>query len=70
MSNAHTLWSGRFASAPDQAVFEFGKSLSIDKRLIDDDLSGSEAWAEALGRAGVLTDADVDMIVGYLMTLE
>lgn len=62
MSDSHTLWSGRFSGAPDQAVFEFGKSLSIDARLFDDDVTGSEAWVEALGRAGVLTDEDVRAI--------
>ena len=35
-------------------VFEYGKSLSVDRRLVDDDITGSQAWAEALGRAGVL----------------
>ena len=57
------LWSGRFDSAPDAEVFAFGKSLSVDKRLIDDDITGSRAWAEALGKAGVLTASDADAIV-------
>jgi argininosuccinate lyase len=61
-----TLWSGRFAGDPDAAVFEFGRSLSIDRRLLDDDLTGSQAWAEALGRCGVLSDADVSAIVSGL----
>ena len=43
--------SPRFAGAPDAAVFEWGKSLSVDYRLIDDDITGSQAWAEALGKA-------------------
>ena len=58
-----TLWSGRFASEPDQAVFEHGKSLAVDRRLLDDDITGSQAWAEALGRAGALSAANVDAIV-------
>ena len=57
------LWSGRFDSAPDAEVFAFGKSLSVDKRLIDDDITGSCAWAQALGKAGVLTPVDADAIV-------
>ena len=61
-----SLWSGRFAGDPDKEVFEFGKSLAVDKRLFDDDVEGSEAWAEALGRAGVLTAADVEAIVSGL----
>jgi argininosuccinate lyase len=61
-----TLWSGRFAAEPDKAVFEFGKSLPVDRRLVYDDIAGSRAWAEALGRAGVLSEADVKSIVAGL----
>ena len=60
------LWSGRFDSAPDAEVFEFGKSLPVDKRLIDDDITGSRAWAQALAKAGVLTPADAEAIVSGL----
>ena len=58
-----TLWSGRFDSEPDREVFEYGKSLAVDRRLVDDDITGSQAWAEALGRAGVLAPPDVSAIV-------
>ena len=50
-----TLWSGRFASAPDQDVFAFGASFSFDRRLFEDDVEGSRAWSEALLKAGVLS---------------
>jgi argininosuccinate lyase len=50
-----TLWSGRFASAPDQDVFAFGASFAFDRRLFEDDVEGSRAWAEALRQAGVLS---------------
>lgn len=63
MSN---LWSGRFDNAPNAEVFDFGKSLPVDKRLIDDDITGSRAWAQALGRAGVLSAADTEAIVSGL----
>src|SRR3954466_10586778 len=49
-----TLWSGRFDAAPDQAAFEFGSSFRFDRRLFEDDVTGSLAWARALGAAGVL----------------
>ena len=60
------LWSGRFDGDPDKDVFEHGKSLAVDRRLVEDDLTGSAAWAEALGRAGVLTSADASDIVAGL----
>src|SRR5881296_3763330 len=49
-----TLWSGRFDTAPDAAAFDFGASFRFDRRLFEDDVTGSIAWARALGRAGVL----------------
>ena len=50
-----TLWSGRFDQAPDAAAFEWGSSFSFDRRLFEDDVTGSLAWARGLARAGVLS---------------
>jgi argininosuccinate lyase len=50
-----TLWSGRFDAAPDAATFEWGSSFSFDRRLFEDDVVGSMAWARALASAGVLS---------------
>src|SRR5207237_4254092 len=60
------LWSGRFAGEPDRDVFDFGKSLPVDRRLIEDDLTGSQAWAEALANAGVLSADEGRKIVDGL----
>jgi argininosuccinate lyase len=49
-----TLWSGRFDSAPDAAALEWGSSFRFDRRLFEDDVTGSIAWARALANAGVL----------------
>ena len=43
-----TLWSGRFDAAPDAAAFEWGSSFRFDRRLFEDDVTGSLAWARAL----------------------
>ena len=56
------LWSGRFDSAPDPAAFDFGLSFSFDRRLFEDDVTGSLAWADALARAGVLNQDDATAI--------
>jgi argininosuccinate lyase len=50
-----TLWSGRFEHAPDAAALEWGSSFRFDRRLFEDDVTGSVAWARALENAGVLT---------------
>ena len=61
-----TLWSGRFDSAPDPAAFDFGISFGFDRALLEDDITGSIAWAEALRAAGVLTAADAAAIAAAL----
>jgi argininosuccinate lyase len=61
-----TLWSGRFDSAPDPAAFDFGISFGFDRALIEDDIAGSLAWAQALKAAGVLTAADAAAIEAAL----
>ena len=57
-----TLWSGRFDTAPDPAAFDFGISFGFDRALFEDDVTGSLAWAEALGAAGVLSKEDAAAI--------
>jgi argininosuccinate lyase len=60
------LWSGRFDGDPDRALMEFGASFGFDRRLFEDDVTGSLAWASALERAGVLTQADAAKIARAL----
>ncbi|RPJ64074.1 MAG: argininosuccinate lyase [Acidobacteria bacterium] len=57
------LWSGRFSVAPDAAVFEFGRSFPFDRRLFEDDVTGSLAWAEALQGAGAIDAQDARTLV-------
>jgi len=61
-----TLWSGRFDQAPDAAAFEWGSSFSFDRRMFEDDVTGSLAWARALAGAGVLTADEADSIQSVL----
>jgi argininosuccinate lyase len=66
MSN---LWSGRFDAAPDVAAFAFGASFAFDRRLYEDDVAGSIAWARALARAGVLPEDEAASIEAVLTEL-
>ena len=56
------LWSGRFEGSPDAALFEFGASFRFDRRLFEDDVVGSLAWAEAIHAAGVLSAQEAAQI--------
>ena len=56
------LWSGRFAGDPDAELFAWGSSFRFDRRLFEDDVRGSRAWAAGLASAGVLSAADAASI--------
>jgi argininosuccinate lyase len=64
-----TLWSGRFENAPDKAAFEWGSSFSFDRRLFEDDVTGSIAWARALEKAGVLSRQEASAIDAALQSI-
>src|SRR3954467_15844814 len=56
------LWSGRFDTAPDAAAFEFGASFRFDRRLFDDDVTGSLACRRAIAKAGILSPDEARQI--------
>jgi argininosuccinate lyase len=60
------LWSGRFEGGPDATLFSFGASFGFDRRLFEDDVTGSLAWAEAIHAAGVLSAAEATAIEAAL----
>jgi argininosuccinate lyase len=61
-----TLWHGRFGGGPSEELLAFTVSLDFDRRLAPDDLAGSRAHVRGLGRVGVLTSDEVDVIVAAL----
>ncbi len=63
------LWGGRFSEANDARVEAFTSSIEIDRELAADDLAGSIAHVHGLGRAGLLTEAQVDELVAGLTAL-
>lgn len=60
------LWGGRFSAAVDPLMARFNASLPFDWRLWEADIVGSEAWAAALARAGLLTEPERDQIIAGL----
>ncbi len=63
MSSRHSLWGGRFSAGPAEVLRRFNDSWSFDRALIAEDVAGSVAWAEELGRCGVLSAAEARKIV-------
>src|SRR5258708_3768928 len=57
------LWGGRFEAGPSEIFERFSGSLQFDRRLVDADIRGSQAFARALERVGILTAAERGQIV-------
>ena len=57
------LWGGRFKGEADALFARFNASFAFDRRLIEADIEGSLAQAEALREAGVLTDEEAQSII-------
>jgi argininosuccinate lyase len=70
MSERHDLWGGRFAAGPAEVLRRFNDSWSFDRALLAEDVRGSVAWAEELGRCGVLSPAEARKIVKGLREVE
>ncbi len=60
------LWGGRFSKATDALVDDFNSSIRFDARMYKQDIKGSMAHAEMLGRQGIIPVADADLIVKTL----
>jgi len=57
------LWGGRFETGPSETFERFSGSLHFDKRLLEVDIRGSQAFARALERVGVLTSGERSVII-------
>ncbi|MCB8958430.1 MAG: argininosuccinate lyase [Nocardioides sp.] len=57
-TNTGKLWGGRFSGGPSPELEALSRSTHFDWRLTPYDLAGSRAHANALHRAGLLTDDD------------
>jgi len=60
------LWGGRFDGQIDEVANHFHSSISFDQRLYVQDITGSIAHAQMLGKQGVISQADADEIIKTL----
>ncbi|MGM1062711.1 argininosuccinate lyase [Saccharothrix sp. Mg75] len=65
-----SLWGGRFASGPAEAMAMLSLSTHFDWRLAPYDIRGSRAHARVLTRAGLLTDDELARMLAALDALE
>ncbi|RYH05755.1 argininosuccinate lyase, partial [archaeon] len=60
--SAQKLWGGRFTGATDPIMEKFNNSIGYDKKLWQEDIQGSIAYAKALARCKILSDEEASQI--------
>ncbi|MBV9497829.1 MAG: argininosuccinate lyase [Acidobacteriaceae bacterium] len=60
------LWGGRFESGPSEVFEQFSCSLQFDRKLVFADIQGSQAFAGALARQGILAPEEGETLVNAL----
>jgi argininosuccinate lyase len=57
------LWGGRFETGPSEVFEQFSGSLHFDRKLLEADVTGSQAFARALARQGILTSEECERLL-------
>ena len=63
------LWAGRFQKETDTLVNDFNSSIQFDARLYKQDIAGSIAHAQMLGKQGIIEEHEVEAIVDGLKAI-
>lgn len=63
------LWGGRFTGEESKLMEDFNSSLSFDKRLYKEDITGSKAHVKMLGKCNILKDYEVEKITKGLNSI-
>jgi argininosuccinate lyase len=56
------MWGGRFSEDLDERMARFNASFPFDRRMWDEDIRGSRAWARQLAAAGIITADELAQI--------
>lgn len=63
---SNQMWGGRFEDAPDDIMEQINASISIDKRMWRQDITGSIAHAEMLAKQKIISQGDAKQIIDGL----
>jgi argininosuccinate lyase len=63
------LWGGRFSKATDKSVDDFNSSISFDSRMYKQDILGSIAHSKMLGKCGIISIEESELIQKNLMSI-
>ena len=60
------LWAVRAAGNINPAAEAFNSSISFDKKLVKEDITGSIAHAAMLGKQGIISAEDMKLLIATL----
>ncbi len=63
------LWEGRFSKSSSQELNDFNSSIKFDSRMYKQDIIGSIAHSKMLGKIGILSDNETDLITSELQRI-
>lgn len=64
--NEFKLWGDKQVEATNETLIKLNNSLDIDKRLYNEDIDGSQAYAKALTDVGIITNDEKGLITRSL----
>lgn len=62
-NTTNQMWGGRFKAAPSSTMIEINASIDIDQRLYKQDIAGSIAHAQMLGKTGIISHEESAQLV-------
>jgi argininosuccinate lyase len=68
--NSNQMWGGRFEDAPSDIMQQINVSIGVDKRLWRQDIAGSKAHAEMLGKQDIIPKSAAEKIISGLSKIE
>ncbi len=57
------MWEGRTSGQTDCVADEFNSSIGFDKRMYREDVTGSVAHAAMLGKRGIISEAEANVLI-------
>ena len=68
--NSNQLWGGRFEEKPADIMQQINVSIGVDQRLWRQDIAGSKAHAEMLGRQKIISASEAKTLIDGLNKIE
>ena len=65
-----SLWKGRIEKGLDQLGKDFNDSIGFDSQMYEEDITGSIAHAKMLGKTGIITPEESDLIITNLAQIK